>query len=1034
MVHATLLHLRVSIIFQVMWRVMSLSLMTSVANRCTYKRECPHHAELYMIYSQCIDCSELQLQAFPNNLDLNRTADAVDLRGNNLRRISTRDFGDFSPLLFLDLSHNQIVTLENNWARNLSNTQYLYLSSNIISIVSNATFFGLDLLQYLYIDTNSIRMLKGNAFGKLPHLQSLGLQNNTIRNLRANAFLGLVQLRRLDLSDNFIQSLVAGAFFGLDRLLELLLSNNRIHDIPQATFEHLSALQHLRIDNNDITHLRGNTFQGLMELIELDVEENAISSFQQDWCKDLDKLQDLNMSYNSLENFPKGAFNSCSNIVILDFHHNHLKELPGEIFKSLKHNFVADLRFNNLSTLGLITVQETVDIRLEGNPLQCDCRLKWLKDGIENGRIQSLSFPKDEDSFLQHHYDRIASTAGGPVCVGPGSMSGRPIVNVSDRDLIDACIPALIPNGETSFEATAGDTLTVVCPIAAVDAKFSWILPSFETIEVGETKERKTVTNNSDLIIMDAATTDSGSYKCSAYSVHGQKEVALTVYIAATEVTTGADSEWIEFDSKTLVIISIAVLAVSLTVLLVIVICGRRTLIGLRRDGHTYDIVEAPPLPPIYQNVKRNGGRVSDSLISSDYENSAVSTSVSVLDVQAENTRRSGVPNHLLSEPVTPIVHEGGQEQDDYDALRDGDLYDTRHRLSGQAEGTSWSVLVQPQAASIEETILDGHSSSSANNGSFEPPSLVTDVHSNASRRRQLDMIHNSHIKQCQETTRRPLPQESARQHMPVTVSNAEIDDYHQCNTCRSCVFHALPEVESVEMDEFHGRRTLPLRHSFHAIPGSPMVDTHCRCCNSQSFARTMASTLPRHIRSSGENAPLGLQPNNRLPSDRRLCCHIDQSSSTRSKAQGRSENLDCNQPQRNGHALSCICNDLPNFPLEDRHSGSSDTHHRSRSARVKGKQQRRTPELARQGSWHGRPESTDRERWRQDARPPTPLPRPQETFPTSDRFGLCSSGSEYCFRRLSPTDQNCTGMTTLTNSTHQSGSNIESSYIEPTV
>ncbi|GMT08730.1 hypothetical protein PFISCL1PPCAC_27, partial [Pristionchus fissidentatus] len=189
----------------------------------------------------------------------------------------------------------------------------------------------------------------------------------------------------LHLKGNSISSI--SSLPSLLQLTALFLSHNRIQSIPENFLDNFPSLTHLALSHNDITA----------------VHSLAVRS---------SRLQVLELRHNRIAHISSSALDGLSSLHSLDLSHNHLHSLPTDL---------------------LVNAKKLQNFRLNGNPVNCDCRLKPFLDVIS------------KDSFKSVH------------CHSPKKLSTREISSVAPSDL--SC-----PSAEVEETTKEGQLLR--CPYA----------------------------------------------------------------------------------------------------------------------------------------------------------------------------------------------------------------------------------------------------------------------------------------------------------------------------------------------------------------------------------------------------------------------------------------------------------------------------------------------------------------------------------------------------------------------------------------
>ncbi|XP_062905943.1 nyctalopin [Mobula hypostoma] len=288
------------------------------------------------------------------------------------------------------------------------------------------------------LDKNSIRFLSEKAFGTLPALRSLSLDHNNISFITPGAFKGLPNLSELKLAHNeYIRYLHTRSFTGLKRLVKLDLSDCNLFNIPDRIFTAATSLQELQMWQNNFRRIPGavrgmdslarlylernrieavayNSLQGLVNLKYLNLQDNKIAVIHDKGFKDCVKLEYLYLNDNLLNNLPEFAFKELRllkmlnlggnflvnvsstwfsellELEVLYLDRNEITYIEEEAFENLTSLISLHLNSNNLTRLPFSVFQPVYFIGrlyLFRNPWECDCRMEWLKEWMENYKL-----------------------------------------------------------------------------------------------------------------------------------------------------------------------------------------------------------------------------------------------------------------------------------------------------------------------------------------------------------------------------------------------------------------------------------------------------------------------------------------------------------------------------------------------------------------------------------------------------------------------------------------------------------------------
>ena len=151
---------------------------------------------------------------------------------------------------------------------------------------------------------------------------------------------------------------------------KVLLYKNKISSIMSDSFNHLTQLSTLELHNNVITYIEPSSFSHLGELTELTLGNNRLTEITANMFAGLAKLKILKLRHNSISIIEAGAFSHMPQLQTLDLSNNSLETLPIDAFN--------------------MTNNSSLTLDLQGNQMQCDKRLSWLKTGQEDGSIRWL--------------------------------------------------------------------------------------------------------------------------------------------------------------------------------------------------------------------------------------------------------------------------------------------------------------------------------------------------------------------------------------------------------------------------------------------------------------------------------------------------------------------------------------------------------------------------------------------------------------------------------------------------------------------
>ncbi|CAF3360848.1 unnamed protein product [Rotaria sp. Silwood1] len=329
-------------------------------------------------------------------------------------------------LEILTLSQNNLNILKDNFL--IKNLKYLDLSSNGIQIIEKNFFEKFIFLEKLYLQNNEINSLQLTFLTILKNLKELNLDFNRLTFLPENLFQFNNKLIYLSLQGNDLNYLTNKSFYGLNNLIYLNLARNRLQfHINQQPFQNLNSLEILNLDRNLYLNLTKLSFSGLdRNLIELSLQNcnlTYINLFNNPFDLFLN-LQRLKLSSNNLKELPKNFLkNSIHSLISIDLQRNQFQSIPN----LFNENFILskltdfDLSSNHICTLNrndLYKYKYLKTIGLTGNPLHCDCHLRWLKQWL----IKNYDY--DLIKFLQW------------TCSTPMKLIGKQLTIIDEQDMI----------------------------------------------------------------------------------------------------------------------------------------------------------------------------------------------------------------------------------------------------------------------------------------------------------------------------------------------------------------------------------------------------------------------------------------------------------------------------------------------------------------------------------------------------------------------------------------------------------------------
>ena len=408
------------------------SFTQSIIGKVNYFSYFPKLEMLLMVNIK--DLSSIDSQAFVNKL-----GKLKHLRFKNVAfsQLPVTGLSHLRQLTALDIQDTNIKTIYDGSFRDLSNLEHLDLSYNKISMIQDDGFKDISQhLKTLVLSHNYLRQTSLTAISSKPwnNLKTMTLSyNSDLPELPQGLFKNMPQLQYLNLVGTNLKTVSAQSFFGLDDLHSLDLSWNKIERIDDFSLKHMSKLHHLKLDNqfnngfstpsNVHMQFSANSFRGIETTLQILELQNSPLFPEQFWyvIPTLTELKEVYASQTNVTYIPEYIFRKNIHIEILEFDKNNVTIKPSS-FRGLENT----LKRISLRDNGLTTISEccfhgfsalTV-IDLDGNPLHCDCKLKWLNLFIEERE-------KLKNYFQKEYY----------ICATPSLFSGRKFHNISVNEL-----------------------------------------------------------------------------------------------------------------------------------------------------------------------------------------------------------------------------------------------------------------------------------------------------------------------------------------------------------------------------------------------------------------------------------------------------------------------------------------------------------------------------------------------------------------------------------------------------------------------
>lgn len=405
-------------------------------------------------------CASASLEFVP--IQLNPELHELDLSRNKIVHIHF-SFPFYEELIVLNLSHNKIKTLGNSNFLSQKNLTHLDLQYNQIENLTKESFKGLKALSHLDVSNNSLEVIQETTFRDLHSLVVLRLAGNKLVHLEAGLFRSGKNLKEIYLNDNQFLEIPTEALADTVRLRYLSLSRNYIRYIEDGAMPNLPELHTLLLNYNIVTEIHPDGLSTLISLMYLDLSNNNLTVMPTESLAKLSNLTTLTLSGNFITVLQPISFRGLFNLKILkinrlmtlkqidvrtfvdninlekinmDYNLGIIK-LPTRLFHGNSKLTYVSVRFNGLQNLEAIhfPLDQLHELRLGGNPLQCNCSLGWLWQLIQSYKTKSINTSTNTKSEkLIPNIDLILDEHD-IICEGPEDLHGKHLSSATKHQM-----------------------------------------------------------------------------------------------------------------------------------------------------------------------------------------------------------------------------------------------------------------------------------------------------------------------------------------------------------------------------------------------------------------------------------------------------------------------------------------------------------------------------------------------------------------------------------------------------------------------
>ncbi|CAG7785709.1 unnamed protein product [Allacma fusca] len=400
-----------------------------------------------------VDCSAKGIREVPQDLPDHVTY--LNLSGNDLSRVRNGWIPLLPRLQKLDLSGNRISAIEDGAFRDAAELVEINLAGNKLKEINNKMFVGLTPLKTLSLADNQITCIMPGSFEHMPNLQSMDLDGNAfICNCHLAWFADWLRREEslvtsvgpkchtpLRHKDFLISSLPTHEFrcTSDDRgcLGEeycppqcnctgtvVWCSRAKLREIPSGIPAETSELY---LDVNEIQKIDVARLGHLKYLTKLDLSNNQITMLSNLTFANLTRLSTLIISYNKLQCIERDALAGLTSLRILSVHANDVSMIPEGTFRDLR---------------------SITHLALGGNPLFCDCGLKWLADWVKRDYLEPGIARCNEPEAMKN---KLLLTTP------PGSFECTDNIPSAIKAKCDACFTFPCANGASCYSMPQRD-------------------------------------------------------------------------------------------------------------------------------------------------------------------------------------------------------------------------------------------------------------------------------------------------------------------------------------------------------------------------------------------------------------------------------------------------------------------------------------------------------------------------------------------------------------------------------------------------
>ncbi|CAF0826033.1 unnamed protein product [Rotaria sp. Silwood1] len=288
-----------------------------------------------------------------------------------------------------------------------------------------------------HLDSTGMTMICDNVHSLIAYQQciheQLSLQSD-IKLRRGGVITNLTirQHRLNSLSNGFLQFSYGNIYYQLNDLRYLYIVQGKLRQIDNRALVLIQqTLEYLDLSNNEFETMPkiSNNNEEYSNLEKLILSHNQIQHLTISDIRAYNHLEELDLSFNRLQYIDMTIVNYLKNLKNLFLNSNMLRTLTNNI------KFPNYFRF-----------------KLNLNPLECDCRLRWLRNALNR-----VEYPIYHDE---------------PQCEMPKALADKKIITLSDEQFV--CGPIISKPDIRTLVATTGELATLRCDVYSDPAPEIW--------------------------------------------------------------------------------------------------------------------------------------------------------------------------------------------------------------------------------------------------------------------------------------------------------------------------------------------------------------------------------------------------------------------------------------------------------------------------------------------------------------------------------------------------------------------------------